>query len=496
VPGGTGMDAGCVPFNLFGDGSVSQAATDYAWGLNTADVYLKQTTVDANLRGNFGERISLGAGPIAFAAGLNYRRTAADRQVDALSSIYIDGTGIRGFPSGLQARYGGYQYYNPAPLKGTVDAKEGYMEFGIPLLSDLPLVQSLATTVAGRLTDYSQSGVENMWKLGLNWTMTDSLRLRGTLSADTRAPSVLELFNTTAVTQGRNTVPYAASPVAIRSSGQNITTGNPDLDPERARTYTAGFVFSPSFVPGLQTSIDWYKISIDGSIGPPGNQQIVDACFFGNQEYCKLILVNGQPVTTTTGITANDFVVVTNPTLNLGNWTTSGVDFEAAYKVPVGAGNLALRLNANYLLTLDNDGGECPAGSAGSDLSPVGAISNACGLNPRLKGRLSANYDIGRFGIYVQERYTGGGKIDPNFVEGVDIQFNDVPAIWYTDLTAKFNLGAWFGGESEVYGNVTNVFDKDPPLVNQSSRSWVEMTEPDLYDALGRRYVLGLRVTF
>jgi iron complex outermembrane receptor protein len=496
VAGGTGMDPGCVPLNLFGEGAPSQAATDFAWGLNTADVFLRQTTADANLRGDFGDRVSLGAGAISFAAGLNYRRVTADREVDPLSAIYIDGTGVRGFPSGLQGRYGGYQYYNPAPLSGVVKVSEGYLEFGVPLLKDLPLVQSLDTTIAGRLTDYSQSGVEEMWKLGLNWTLNESLRFRSTLSADTRAPSVLELFNTGSVTQGRNTVPYSTSTSGIRSSGQNITKGNVDLKPEHARTYTAGFVMSPSFAPGLQGSIDWYKIDIDGAIAAPGNQQIVDGCYFGNQEYCGLITVNGQAITTTTGITAADFVVVTNPTLNQGIKATSGIDFEVAYKKPMGAGELALRMNGNYLLTLDDAVIGCPVGSAGTNPSPVGAIGSDCGLNPKIRARVSANYDVGRFGLYVQERYVHKGKIDPNYVAGVDITFNNVPAIWYTDLTAKFNLGTWFGGESEVYGNVTNLFDKDPPVTTSSSRSWVEPSELDLYDALGRRYVLGLRMKF
>ncbi len=493
VPSGTGMDPGCVPANLFGNGSVSQEATNFIWGDNTADISLKQTTFDANVRGDFGDNITLGAGPISFASGMNYRRMVADRKVDALSAITIDGTGIRGFPAGLQGRYGGYQYYNPSPLSGTISVTEGYLEFGVPLLKDVPMIQDLSTTFAGRLSDYSQSGVENMWKIGLNWTVNNSMRVRGTMSTDTRAPSVLELFNTASVTQGRNTVPYAAAPNGIRSSGQNISTGNPDLNPEHAKTYTAGLVLSPSFAPGLQASVDWYQIDITGAIEAPGNQNSIDACYFGNQAACSLILVNGQPVTTTANITAADFVVVYNPLLNIGKVSTSGIDYEVAYKTNLGPGALGLRLTANQLLTLDDPSIGCPAGTGGSNLSPIGAISNGCGINPEWRGRLSANYDIGRFGIYLQERYIASAKNNPNYVDGVDITFTDVPAVWYTDMTLSFQLPQLRGGDGEVYFNVTNVFDQDPPVTTISSRSWIEPTETDIYDALGRRFTLGVR---
>jgi iron complex outermembrane receptor protein len=489
-----GLDPGCVPLNLFGSGAVSPAAANYVMGWNDADIYLKQTTYDANVRGDLGDRISLGAGPISVAAGANYRRTTADREVDPLSAITIDGTGIPGFPAGLQGRYGGYQFYNPSPIKGEVHATEGYAELGVPLLKDVTAFKSLAGTLAGRLTDYSQSGTENMWKLGLNWTVNDSVRFRGTISKDTRAPSILELFNTASVTQGRNTVPCSACAGAIRSSGQNITTGNPNLKPENARTYTVGVVLSPSFAPGLQVSADWYKIDINGVIASPGNQQIVDGCYAGNQQYCSFILVNGKPVTTTNGIGLNDFVVVSNPTLNLAKQTTSGVDFDAAYRLGhVGPGDLALRLNAVYALHAQDPATNCPIGTGGAGTELVGSISNICGDHPRLAGRIGATYGVGPLSLFVQERYISAAKINPNYVAGVDITFNNVPAIYYTDVQLTYDFGDWHGGKASAYLNITNFWNRDPPVTTASSRSWIVPTEFGFYDVLGRRFLVGVR---
>lgn len=494
LPGGSGMDPGCVPLNLYGDGSVSKAAADYVMGINHANIKLNQTTFDANLRGDFGDRFSLGAGPISFATGLNWRRMTVDRVVDALSAIYLDGTGIRGFPSGLQNRYGGYQFYNPSPITGSVSVKEGYTEFGVPLLKDKPGFKSLAATLAGRLSDYSQSGVENMWKLGLNWTVTDAVRVRGTVSADTRAPSVLNLFNTASVTQGRNNVPSAAAPSPIRTSGQNVTTGNPTLKPEHARTYTAGIVLAPSSMPGFQASLDWYKIKIVDSITTPGAQTLIDQCNAGDQTSCKTIIVNGSPVTKTTSITANDFVVVTTMPINApSGLTNAGLDFAAAYSHAAGPGKLALRLNGNYLLSVKDPTG-CPVGATGLNVSDiVGAIGGACGNYPKITGRVSANYDIGRFGLGVAERYIDKGLKDPNYIVGVDITSNDVPSVYYTDLNVTYEMGKMFGGDGSAFLNVTNAFDKDPPNTATSARSWVVPTEFGLYDVQGRRYTMGVR---
>ncbi len=199
--------------------------------------------------------------------------------------------------------------------------------------------------------------------------------------------------------------------------------------------------------------------------------------------------MNGQPVTSTTGITATDFVVVTNPTLNEGTQSTSGIDLAAAYSERAGPGKLALQLTGNYLLSVHDASSGCPGGTE----HLVGAIGNACGDYPRITGRVAANYNVGRFGLYVQERYIHKGKINPNFESGVDITFNEVPAIWYTDLNFNCDLGSWSGGTGSVFVNVTNLFNRDPPVTTSSSRSWIVPTEFGLYDVLGRRYTLGVR---
>lgn len=509
VPAGTGLDAGCVPLDLFGPDRVSQAASDYVMDWNTADISLRQTSADFNIRGALGENLAFTSEPISLALGGGYRRLTANREVDALSDINIDFTGLRvcnatstpncsgtqtSYPTSLQGRYGSYQYYNPSPLSGQVSVYEFYGELGVPLVEDAPLFQSLAATFAGRLTHYSQSGWEPMWKLGLNWTLDDNVRFRTTYSADTRAPSVLELFDTATVSQGRNRVPCSTCASNIVSAGQNIAQGNPNLSPEKARTLTAGIVLSTEFLPGFQASVDFYRIRLKDSIVRLGPQVIVDLCAEGDQNFCSQIEVNGNPVTSTSGIGASDFVVVFDRSLNFARETTSGLDFEAAYSGALGAGDLSVRLTSNYALQAKVAGG-CSSVRGTNLVGHIASCGNTNGAFPRVRARLGVNYDIGAFGIYLQERYISGGKKDPDLVEGIDVSENDVPATFYTDLNLSYQLGQVLGGESEVYLQVTNLLDQDPRPTLIRSRSWIEPSDLNLYDALGRRFLLGVRFT-
>jgi len=219
-------------------------------------------------------------------------------------------------------------------LSGTTSATEGYVEIGVPLLKGLPLVQSLNATFAGRMTDYSISGLQDTWKMGLQWALNSSISLRATGSQDVRSPDVLELFNSGSTKVSFDLFPYSSAPTQTRVSAVNATVGNPKLLPEIAHTATAGIVLSPSWVEGLQTSLDYYKIKIDHAIESLISQGVVDTCALSDPSYCQLITINGTPITSITQVTAaTTGLTVTGPTKNVASERTSGIDLEAARRV-------------------------------------------------------------------------------------------------------------------------------------------------------------------
>src|SRR3546814_13190680 len=58
-------------------------------------------------------------------------------------------------------------------------------------------------------------------------------------------------------------------------------------------------------------------------------------------------------------------------------------------------------------------------------------------------------------------------KFDVTFVEGVDINDNTIPAVWYSDLAARFRVGA--DEQHEFYLTVNNLFNRDQPLAPRVS---------------------------
>ena len=353
------------------------------------------------------------------------------------------------------------------------------------------MVQSLDADLAGRETYYSISHLQDTWKLGLQWALNSSIRLRGTSSQDVRAPDVLELFSTPSTKVSFDLFPYSTAPTTTRVSAVNATVGNPNLKPELAHTATAGIVLTPSWANGFQTSLDYYRIKIDHAIETLASQGVVDGCGQGIQADCQLITVNGTPITSITQVTAaTTGLTVTGPTQNVGVETTSGLDLESVYNRSLGAGNLTARAIGNYLLKEDQ-----PTAITGcAQTSIVGAIGGCLGANgyPRWKGNLSLQYDIQHYGVFVQERFIAHGKADPWDVVGVTVNRNDVPMVEYTDLT--LNYAVFSAGK--IYLNVTNVFNRNPPVTIISSLAYDAYTSYDVYDVLGRRFVLGFRLSF
>src|SRR3546814_3164957 len=85
-------------------------------------------------------------------------------------------------------------------------------------------------------------------------------------------------------------------------------------------------------------------------------------------------------------------------------------------------------------------------------------------------------------------------KYDVTFVEGVDINDNTIPAVWYSDLAARFRVGA--DEQHEFYLTVNNLFNRDPPLAPRVSGTHLNWSNYSVYDAIGRYYTAGFRFRF
>jgi outer membrane receptor protein involved in Fe transport len=101
-------------------------------------------------------------------------------------------------------------------------------------------------------------------------------------------------------------------------------------------------------------------------------------------------------------------------------------------------------------------------------------------------------YTIGAWTTQLSEEWISDSKINTTWVEGVDVDDNELPNYFNTNLKLAYN-GEMFGDHStEVALYVTNLFDRDPIVIpNYNSRTGSQLVRND-YDAYGRSYALGV----
>lgn len=457
-----GYDPGCVPINLFGEGSVSPQSLNYIMGTASQLLKLRQDVASLNIRGPL---IELPAGPLSFAAGVEYRRESAVQTSDELSQTVISNVGVRGLPTSFVGQRGSFFLSNPQPLQGSYDVKEGFLEIEVPLLKDSPIGKSLTVNGAIRVIDYSTVGSLLAWKAGGSYEPFQELRLRATLSRDIRAANASELYTGPVSIQG--TVVYNN----VSTSFIGRRSGNPNLEPEKADTLTVGAVFKP--FSGFNLSVDYYNISIKGAIAQLTTQQTVDQCALGFQPACAQITNPGQ-------------LTLQIPTLNLSSIKMRGIDVEALYSTTIGNANLKLRGLLTYLDKFETKLPGTPPIDRAGDIGIAGT--------PRWGGTFSATLNLAPFELYIQERYIGAGKIDSSAPAGTFAD-NHVGPVWYTDLTARWDL-AEAGGKGQFFITVNNLFDRQPPIVPTIPYGNYRSTNFALYDVIGRYVTVGFQVKF
>lgn len=457
----TVTDPSCAPINLFGAGNMSAAAKAYFLG--TIDKPLKTYQSEYSLDIT-GEPFSSWAGAVSVAAGASYREERTRQLNDGVN---------RGFA------FSGYPAFS-----GDVNVTEAYTQAAIPLARDVTFARSIEAELAARWVDYSQTGSEWPWKLGLNWQPASGVRVRLTTSKDIRAPNVLE----TNLPQFLSSISPQVNPLPAGiplfnslgiAPGQTLNVreiggGNPELAPEISRTTSFGIVLQPDTVPGFTASLDHYRIRITDAITTLPASTIVQECGAGDANQCALI-----------GLAANSTLpTVATISLNAQSVETSGLDAEARYDFGLANGEVTIRALANYILEYE----QRVRGSATQDLR--GDIT--LGL-PTLQGDLSVQFTRGDTTALVSGTYIGGG----DYRKGAsgDIQNNRVPHIWYVDATVDRRLRGLCAACS-IYASVTNLFDEEPPhpgygIYTNNSAFFIGVP----YDRIGRFFKLGLRVS-
>lgn len=510
-----GIDADCVPYNIFRSGGVTQAALDYlqvpliATGWTTQQVVSGSLTADL---GTYGIKSPWATRGVQTAFGAEYRRDGLDLTPD-VSFTSGDGAGQGGATLGLN---GANQVYDV------------FAEAQIPIAEGMAFADQLSIDLAYRHSEYELGGGTDSWKIGGDWAPIPSVRFRASAQRAVRAPNVIELFTA----QGFNlfdldadpcdrkvAASYAGDAACIGTNPWQVTAaqadslgisspagqynftqgGNTALTPEESDTLTFGVVFTPEFLPGFNLTLDYFDIQIDNLISSIGAQNSLDACYSsGVATACNNIQrnSNGQLWIGTGN--------VIDLNTNIGGLSTSGVDVAVNYRMDLAdygwdrAGTLGFTMVGTWLESLETDTG---LGFGNSKYDCAGFFANQCGVpNPEWRHRMRVDWGTPIEGLNLAGtwRHYGGSEIA---VLGDDGSLNNAPAgridrefdaINYFDLAAT-----WQALDNvSVRAGVNNVFDTDPPLSSSVGTTGNNNTYPQLYNAMGRYIFFGVTANF
>ena len=462
----------CVPLNPFGDGAPSQAALDYIHSESQPLNYniMHQQVAAASIS---GEPFSSWAGPVSVGGGAEWRKLEGEITSDIGSYGVGDQAAIRGLPASLAGRPGDWSTSNVQPLQGDYDVKEAFVETLVPLAHELPALRSLDLNAAFRYTDYSQSGSVHTWKVGLTWQPISELMVRATRSRDIRAPGIGDLYSRDSM--GPNTI--VNTPTGSVSA-PILLSGNPTLKPEEADTKTYGITYQPDWLSGFAASADYYDISIDSALATVSAQETVDRCTQGQQIYCDNLIRSGDAI-----------VGIRQRTMNLSEARTRGVDLDLTYRTDIANAKTTFRLLGTRLLEQSTT---VPNASGSTYVDRVGDMSLGY---PKWLLIGSTNVTLGALGFNVNARYIDGGRYNTTYLPGdIDPRFSEVASNLTFDVGARYGLTS-VHGTPEIYVNIANVTDRDPPLIPSSALVGGQ-TNVALYDTLGRYYTAGVRFQF
>ncbi len=498
-----GSDPNCVPYNPYVAGGIGPDLLDYVQLPLLQNGTTDQTVVIASVTGDLGQygfKLPTADEGLKVATGLEYRRDAISQTVD-VSFATGDGAG-QGGPT--------------LPLSGSIDVYDLFAEFQMPLISGKPGVELLQIDGAARVSDYSTGISSDSWKVGAEYAPTSDLRFRGSYQQAVRAPNVIDLFTSqglglfdldddpcdftdpagdgsataaacigTAPHQLNLTQANAGFVTSPAGQYNQLTGGNPNLAPEEATTFTVGFVATPSFIPGLNLSVDYYDIEITEAISSVGSSVTTQLCYFeADADACGRITRNPG-----TGAFWTNGGLVQDLNLNIGGIKTSGVDVSGAYGFELGqVGGVNLSYNGTYLNSFEVD----PINQPFAVFDCVGEYGNDCGTpTPEYRHRARLGWDTPweGLGLNVTWRHIGEVSLDTGVTTRVDStleaqNYFDIAGTWAVKDWAAFRFG------------VNNALDDDPPLSASVGTTGNGNTYPQTYDALGRYVFVGVTLDF
>ena len=477
-----GAGSPCRPLNVLGNGVADPAALAFVLADNLSTSKITQEVVSGSVSGNLDQLFTFpGGGSLGFALGSEYRKEKSRDTPDPL----------------LQA--GDFRDYEAiGPSGGSFNVKEFFAEVNAPLLTNMRFADLLSVSGAVRLSDYSTIGKTTTWKFDGIYAPIPDIRFRGSYSQAVRAPNIGELFrpqtgtfgfvtdpcdfrevnsgtqyrqaNCTALLSGLGLTPAQIAAFSPSTDPENSTSrrglfsGNPDLTEETAKTWTAGVVLQPRFVPGLTLTFDWYDIKIKQAVNTPTATELANLCV--DQPTLENVFCENIFRDPTTGFVLGDgadperrigFIVGPQ---NVAALRTAGADFTVRYAFsPGNLGTFNISLTGGYL---DK---KTEVASIGADLDN----DRLEAYNPKWRGYADIVWKLGGFTAnYTFSYFSKTRRYLTEQLEG-NPDIADPKYFWYDaynqhDVRVAYDVDDRF----QFFAGVNNLTDELPKLGNLS----------------------------
>jgi len=534
----------CVPYNIWTPGGVTQAALNYLNGTAISTGYTTEQVITGTVAGDLGQygaKSPWATEGVGISLGAEYRREYLQTRFDST------------IQSGDLAGSGG-------PILDTTGSqsdKDVFGEVRVPLIQNMPMFKDLTFEGGYRYSDYTSGGGNSTYKLGLDWQIVPDFKLRGSYERAVRAPNVDELFlpstpglvagsdpcanatpaftaaqcantfqhnfptlTTAQILTDITSVGSAGNPINSNPgqapvygsitqciSGQcgDITGGNPDLVPETAKTWSVGFVFTPTFFKGFNLTVDYFNISVNQAIVTLPLNLVLSSCA-NNDQFCNLI---SRDAVTNYAIFggSNGEGGVNLQLINAGNLATKGVDVNADYRVSLSdlhmpdVGSVDFNFTGTYVKSLTTQ-------ILTEKYDCAGLYGTTCGTpTPKWRHQFRVSWNTPwNLTLSANWRYLSPTNLDfnsnqPALQNGfTDTLVSDahIPSFSYFDLAFTYRLRDKY----TFRGGVNNIFDRTPPLLDSNSFGIAGPafgngnTYPQVFDPLGRVLFLGLTADF
>nr|WP_314546042.1 TonB-dependent receptor [uncultured Massilia sp.] len=410
------------------------------------------------------ELMQLGAGPLALATGLHWHKRTWNAPPSELTRIgAVDNTSQ--FVIGDETNTAGFAELQATPIK------------------------NLELHVSGRYDHYDTYGHSFTPAASFKWSPSQQFALRGTFARGFRAPNPAENGNSGSFFSANGIDDPVLCPTGHQTDAGTPQTGacaitplyvqkpNPDLSPEKSKSYTLGIVVEP--FKGLNATLDYYKIEV--------NNQIVTAV--GNDPSYRPTYVRGAPVPvdisdgnggTFLGTPSVGPILYAESTyINAGSTKTTGLEADVNYRfrLPNDLGVLRANVSASHTFGYEQSIAGKTYQLAGTHGPSV--ISGATG-SPKNRAQFGLGWAKGPLDVNATVNYTSDfSALDPaagynncatiagditgrpyfqNLVQ--PNAFCHVASFTVTNLNVQYKLNE----NLTLRGAVLNLFDKEPPL--------------------------------